>query len=183
MATTLAEVAGFLDNRGWPYHRDIDRNRLITGVESEQVGNFRIVIQVQEDGEYLALFAPHLLNLKDHLYKGVAFQTMLAIAWEVKLLRWEYDPSDGEVRTSTDIALEDATLTEKQFNRLLSGLIQLTNQGVERLQAVLATGNDPGGKTTTSQMMAALREMLSDEGLAELQAQLQQLESEGNSTS
>lgn len=30
-------------------------------------------------------------------------------------------------------------------------------------------------------MMAALREMLSDEGLAELQAQLQQLQSEGDS--
>ncbi|MDT9297635.1 MAG: hypothetical protein P5700_21720 [Arthrospira platensis PCC 7345] len=181
MATTLAQVAGFLDNRRWRYHSDTDRNRIITGVKSEQVEDFMIVIQVQEDGEYLALFAPQLLNLKDHVYKGVAFQTMLTIAWEEKLLRWEYDPSDGEVRTSTGIALADATLTEKQFNRLLSGLIQLTNEGVERLQGVLATGNDPGGKTTTAQMMAALREMLSAEGLAELEAQLQQLQGEGDS--
>ncbi|MCG5057005.1 MAG: hypothetical protein KA714_03075 [Limnoraphis sp. WC205] len=183
MATSLAQVAGFLDNRGWRYHLDTEGDRIITGVESEQVENFTIVIQLQEDGEYLAFIAPQLLYLKDHVYKGVAFQTMLAIAWEVQLLRWEYDPSDGEVRTSTGIALEDATLTEKQFNRLLSGLIQLTNDGVERLKGVLATGNDPGGKTITAQMIAALREMLSDEGLAELQAELQQLESEGNSSS
>lgn len=88
MATTLAQVAGFLDNRGWRYHSDTDRNRIMTAVESEQVENFTIVIQVEEDGEYLALFAPQLLNLKDHVYKGVAFQTMLAIAWEEKLLRW-----------------------------------------------------------------------------------------------
>lgn len=181
MATTLAEVAGFLDNHGWHYRSDTDRNRIMTAVESEQVEDFTIVIQVEEDGEYLALVAPQLLELKDHVFKGVAFQTLLAIAWEVELLRWEYDPRDGEVRTSTGIALADATLTEKQFNRLLSGLIQLTNDGVERLQGVLATGNDPGGKTTPAQMMAALREKLSDEGLAELQAQLQQLESEGDS--
>ena len=181
MATTLARVAGFLDNLGWKYQLDTDRNRIITGVQSEQVENFKIVIQLQEDGEYLALFAPQLLYLKDHVFKGVAFQTMLAIAWEVKLLRWEYDPGDGEVRTSTGIALEDATLTEKQFNRLLSGLIELTNDGVERLKGVLATGNDPGGKTIAAQMIGALREMLSDEGFAELRAELQQLESEGDS--
>ncbi|MEX6776831.1 hypothetical protein [Limnospira fusiformis] len=79
MATTLAQVAGFLDNRRWHYHSDTDRNRIITGVESEQVENFTIVIQLQEDGEYLALFAPQLLYLKDHVYKGVAFQTSLPV--------------------------------------------------------------------------------------------------------
>ncbi|CDM93735.1 protein of unknown function [Limnospira indica PCC 8005] len=50
-----------------------------TGVQSEQVENFTIVIQLQEDGEYLALFAPQLLNLKNHVYKGVAFQTSLPV--------------------------------------------------------------------------------------------------------
>ncbi|EDZ92730.1 MAG: hypothetical protein P5702_16815 [Limnospira sp. PMC 1291.21] len=79
MATTLAQVAGFLDNRRWHYHSDTDRNRIITGVQSEQVENFTIVIQLQEDGEYLALFAPQLLNLKNHVYKGVAFQTSLPV--------------------------------------------------------------------------------------------------------
>lgn len=143
MATNLQQIASFLDNRGLPYHLETQENRIITGVKSETVDEFMIVIQLQEDGAYLSLVAPQLLSIKDHVYKGVAFQTMLAIAWEVKLLRWEYDPSDGEVRTSVNLPLEDAPLTEKQFNRLLSGLIDLTNRGMERLQQVLATGNDP----------------------------------------
>lgn len=160
MATTLAEVGEFLQQRGWRYHQEPERDRIITGVNSDEVDEFIIVVELQEDGEYLSLFAPQLLYIKDHIYKGVAFQTMLAIAWEVKLLRWEYDPSDGEVRTSVGIALEDAPLTERQFNRLLSGLINLTEQGIKRLKAVLATGNDPGSETREA-LMAALQEMLS----------------------
>lgn len=178
MATTLASVAEFLDNRGWRYHLNEAQNQIIIGVESQQIDRFLIVIQVQENGEYLALFAPQLLFLKDHIYKGVAFQTMLAIAWEKKLLRWEYDPSDGEVRSSVGLALEDAPLSEKQFNRLLSGLIQLTEEGIERLKTVLATGNDPGRQPIAAQIAAALQDMLPAEALAELQAELQYLQDE-----
>ncbi|WP_244533095.1 hypothetical protein [Geitlerinema sp. PCC 9228] len=143
MATNLQQIASFLDNRDWRYHLEPQENRIITAVNSETVDKFVIVIQLQEDGKYLSLFIPQLLSIKDHVYKGVAFQTMLAIAWEVKLLRWQYNPSDGEVRTSVNLPLEDAPLTEKQFNRLLSDLIRLTERGMERLQQVLATGNDP----------------------------------------
>jgi hypothetical protein len=143
MATNLQQIASFLDNRDWRYHLEPQKNRIITAVNSETVDKFVIVIKIEEDGKYLSLFIPELLSIKDHVYKGVAFQTMLAIAWEVKLLRWEYDSSDGEVRTSVNLPLEDAPLTEKQFNRLLSGLIRLTERGMERLQQVLATGNDP----------------------------------------
>jgi len=160
MATTLAQVGEFLQQRDWRYHEEPERDRIITGVSSDEVDEFIIVVALQENGEYLSLFAPQLLYIKDHIYKGVAFQTMLAIAWEVKLLRWEYDPSDGEVRTSVGIALEDAPLTERQFNRLLSGLINLTEHGMKRLKAVLATGNDPGLETREA-LIAALREMLS----------------------
>ena len=181
MATTLAHIASFLDRRGWRYHLEPQKNHILTGVKSEQVDDFLIAIQLQEEGEYLSLFAPQLLYLKDHVYKGVAFQTMLAIAWEVKMLRWEYDPSDGEVRTSVGVALEDAPLTEKQFNRLLNGLIQLTNEGIERLKVVLATGNDPGRASMEAQIVAALREVLLQEALAQIQAELQRGQIEGES--
>ncbi|WP_246259807.1 YbjN domain-containing protein [Oxynema aestuarii] len=152
MATTLTQIAHFLDRRSWFYHLEPERNRIVTGVKSEVVENFMIVIQLHEGGEYLELCAPQLLFLKDHVCKGVAFQTMLAIAWEVKLLRWEYDPDDGEVRTSVALALEDAPLSENQFNRLLSALIQLTDRAIERLNTVLVTGEDPGFQPLSTQI-------------------------------
>jgi hypothetical protein len=157
MATTLAQVGEFLDRRGWRYHQEPERDRIITGVNSEHASEtgflrqslhphrdlvkkpgFLLVIQLQEDEvdekpgfcDNLCILTETWLRNPVSLVKGVAFQTMLAIAWEVKLLRWEYDPSDGEVRTSVGVALEDAPLTERQFDRLLSALIDLTERGI-----------------------------------------------------
>ena len=143
MTIQIEQIAQFLDHRDWRYDLQADKNRIITAVNSDVVEQFVIVIAVQEEGEYLSLFAPELLYLKDHHYKGVAFQTMLAMAWEVKLLRWEYDPSDGEVRSSTGMAVEDGQVTEKQFNRLLSGLIQLTEEGDDAAEAGAGHGRGP----------------------------------------
>jgi hypothetical protein len=147
MATTLTQIAQYLDQREWRYHLDPEESRIITGVKADHVEEFIIIISLKENGEYLEIVAPQLLKVKDHVYKGVLFQTLLAISWQVKMLRWEYDPLDGEIRASIAFPLEDAPLTQKQFNRVLSGLIDIVDRvSMPRLKAVLATGEDPGEK-------------------------------------
>jgi hypothetical protein len=159
MSTNLLEIAQYLDNRNWRYHLEKENSRIITGVKADNVEDFLIVISLKEDGEYLEVAAPQLLKVKDHVYKGVLFQTMLAISWQVKMLRWEYDPTDGEIRASIAFPLEDAPLTEKQFNRVLSGLIDLIDRvSMPRLKAVLATGNDPGEREIGEQLLDAMEE-------------------------
>ncbi|MCT7959638.1 hypothetical protein NG799_12395 [Laspinema sp. D1] len=170
MATTLAEIGQYLDNRGWNYDLQEANSQIITGYKAENVEQFLMVIQLQEEGEYLSVFVPELLQVKDHVYKGVVFQTMLAIAWSVKFLRWEYDPRDGEIRASIGFALEDAALTERQFNRVLNALIHLVDEvAMPRLQAVLATGNDPGDPEMEQDIAAALAQLLPEGSLEALQ--------------
>jgi hypothetical protein len=154
MATTLPFIAHCLEQRGWKYNFDAENSRVITGVKAENVDNFAISIQLSENGEFVQFVAPQLLAVKDCLYKGLLFQTMLAISWEVKMLRFEYDPTDGEVRASIELPIEDAHLTECLFNRCLSGLIQLVDSiAMPRLNAVLATGVDPGRKNVAAQLL------------------------------
>lgn len=160
MAATLASIAQYLDNRGWVYNLDEVNSRIVTAVQAENVCNFLIVIQLSETGEFVQFVAPQLLQVKDNVFKGILFQTMLAISWEVKMLRFEYDPSDGEVRASIELPLEDAELTECLFNRCLSGLTELVDEiAMPRLKAVLATGIDPGRKN----LMARLLDGMPDE--------------------
>jgi len=86
---------------------------------------------------------------------------MLAISWEVKMLRFEYDPTDGEVRASIELPIEDSLLTEGLFNRCLSGLIQLVDSlAMPRLNAVLATGVDPGRKNVAAQLLDGMPDEL-----------------------
>ncbi|MBD2776616.1 hypothetical protein [Iningainema tapete] len=168
MAANLHHIARYLDNLGWDYRLDEEEDRIITGVESENLEDFLIVVQLDEEGKFFRLFAPQVLaGVQEHPHKAAILQTMLAISWETKMLQWEYDPSDGEIRAIIEFPLEDSILTEKQFNRCLSGLIQLVdNVAIPRLQHVMETGQDPGNLELGERLLLSIQEQ--SPGLLEL---------------
>ncbi len=168
MAAKLQEIAKYLDNLGWNYRFDEEEDRIITGVESENVEDFLIIVQLDEEGKFFRLFAPQVLDgVQDHPYKAAILQTMLAISWETKMLQWEYDPSDGEIRAIIEFPLEDSILTEKQFNRCLSGLVQLVDTvAIPRLTEVMETGLDPGNVELGERLLLSIQEQAP--GLLEL---------------
>jgi len=168
MAVHLKQIAKYLDNLGWEYRIDEDEERIITGVEAQNLEDFLIVVQLDEDGKFFRLFAPQVLGeVKDHPHKEAILQTMLAISWETKMLQWEYDPSDGEIRAIIEFPLEDSTLTERQFNRCLSGLVQIVdNIALPRLQEVMETGQDPGNLDLGERLLLSIQEQAP--GLLEL---------------
>jgi len=160
MGATLQQIADYLDNKGWKYRLDREQNRILTGVRADYLEDFLIVIQLDEDGEFFELFAPRVLSgVKDHPHKAAILQTMLCISWETKMLQWEYDPSDGEIRAIIEFPLEDSTLTERQFNRCLYSLIELVDEiALPRLKAVMETGEDPGDITEGERLLLKLQE-------------------------
>ncbi len=182
MSATLAQIARYLDNHNWKYDFQPEHSRIITGVKAENVDQFFIVITLKEDGEYLELAVPQLLHVQDHLYKGVLFQTLLAISCSTKMLRWEYDPMDGEIRACIAFPLEDAPLTEKQFNRCLGALIEIVDTvAMPRILAVLETGIDPGEKQLGERLLLTLEEILPDGSLTLLEKAITDRKQRGNS--
>jgi hypothetical protein len=160
MGVTLKQIAQYLERAGWNYQLDEKENRILTGVYAENLENFLIVVQLEEDGEFFEMFAPRVMSgIKDHPHKAAILQTMLSISWETKMLQWEYDPDDGEIRAIIEFPLEDSTLTEKQFNRCLYGLVQLVDEiALPRLKSVLKTGEDPGDLETGERLLLTLQE-------------------------
>lgn len=163
MSTTLTQLAQHLDNREWNYQLDEENDRIVTGVHSDNVENFLISIQLDEDGEFLHFVAPQLLTADSNcVFIGKLFQTLLVIQYEVKMIRFEYDPTDGEIKASIELPLEDAELTEQQFNRALSSLINLVESAMPRIKEVLSTGIDPGKKKLGEQLLEAMPEGMLD---------------------
>ncbi|GAP98086.1 hypothetical protein [Leptolyngbya sp. NIES-2104] len=160
MAATLEQIASYLDKKEWKYRIDEAGCRILTGVYGENLEDFLIVIQLDEEGEFFEMFAPRVLSgVKDHPHKAAILQTMLAISWETKMLQWEYDPSDGEIRAIIEFPLEDSTLTERQFNRCLHSLVELVDElALPRLNAVMETGEDPGDLEEGERLLLALQE-------------------------
>jgi hypothetical protein len=168
MGANLQQIAKYLDNLGWDYRFDEEADRIVTGVEADNLEDFLIVVQLDEDGKFFRVFAPQVLSgVQNHPHKAAILQTMLAISWETKMLQWEYDPSDGEIRAIIEFPLEDSVLTEKQFNRCLSGLIQLVDSvAMPRLQEVMETGQDPGNLELGERLLLSIQE--ESPGLLEL---------------
>ena len=161
MATTLENLVEYLDNRDWNYQVDDENNRIVTGVIADNVEDFWIIIQLSEEGEFIQFIVPELLQIKEHVYKGLIFQTMLNIQWEVKMLRFEYDLIEGNIRASIEIPLENSELTEKQFNRVINALIRIIDENaMPRLKEVLATGYDPGKKKLAENLLNQLPDEL-----------------------
>lgn len=146
MGATLEQIAGYLANQDLIYEMQPEKARIITQVEADHVDDFLIVIQLDEEGEFFKLFVPEvLIGVQDHPHKTAILQTMLVISWETKMLQWEYDVSDGEIRAIIEFPLEDAILTERQFDRCFSGLVEMVDSwAMPRLREVMATGVDPG---------------------------------------
>jgi hypothetical protein len=160
MGVTLEEIAGYLSNRELTYKLDHENSRILTGIEADNVEQFLIVIQLDEEGEFFKLFAPQVLaGVKDHRYKDEILQTMLCISWETKMLQWEYDPSDGEIRAIIEFPLEDSKLTERQFYRCLSGLVEIVDTlAMPRLLEVMKSGRDPGDVEVGERLLLTIQE-------------------------
>jgi hypothetical protein len=159
MTTNLNEIAQYLDHRNWKYVVEEPKSRIVTGAKAENVEQFVIVIQLLRDGESVQIYVPQLLNVKDSVFKGVLFQSILSFLWNYYLVRFEYDPRDGEVRASIDLLVEDNTLTERQFDRALSLLIEVVDTHLmPRMQTILATGIDPGRKQLAQRMLDQMPE-------------------------
>jgi hypothetical protein len=160
MGATLQQIASYLDKSGWKYRVDEEESRILTGVYADNIEDFLIVVELDEDGDFFKLFAPRVLSgIQEHPYKGAILQTMLSISWETKMLQWEYDPSDGEIRAIIEFPLEDSTLTEKQFNRCLHGLVQIVDEmAMPRLNVVMETGKDPGDLEAGERLLLTLQE-------------------------
>jgi len=152
MGANLKQIANYLDKLGWDYRLEEEEDRIITGVDADN--------QLDEEGKFFRVFAPQVLaGVQDHPYKGAILQTMLAISWETKMLQWEYDPSDGEIRAIIEFPLEDSILTERQFHRCLSGLIQIVdNIAIPRLIEVMKTGHDPGNIELGERLLLSIQE-------------------------
>ncbi len=163
MGITLDQIATYLVPRDLTYQIQPEKSRILVRLALNSGEQPLVVIQLDEEGRFFKLFAPEVLaGVKEHPHKAAILQTMLSISWETKMLQWEYDPSDGEIRAIIEFPLEDSTLTAQQFNRCFDGLIEIVGDwALPRLHAVMETGVDPGDETDLvlgEQLLLAIQE-------------------------
>ena len=134
MGSTLEEISGYLDSEGLKHRIDQDRNVIITGFGTEQYvdkdgeNHLGMVISLEEEGEFLKIFTPQCYSALDETNRPALLQTLLMVSWKTKMIQFEYDDSDGEVRAIIEFPLEDAELTCRQLLRSVQALVQIVDK-------------------------------------------------------
>lgn len=177
MATNVQEVAGFL-NAMTLKHRVTDDGKIRFAVA---MGNYRretgddgllFVISLPEDGEYFQIFCPNAWSAVGPNV-NVALKACMSIQWQTKLIQFEYDEADGELRPIIEFPLEDAPLTEKQLRRCVAGLLTLVDDYHATIRGAIDRGVIEMPKPTAAAAPAV------SGAAAALQAALAALEAEG----
>jgi len=150
MSTSLKQIEEFLGSRNLKFKKDESRDSLLVPFGFSEIGfdQVVIVIRLQENGEFFEILVPSLFKYPDGPNKLPLMQTLLHISWETKMLQWEYDPSDGEIRATIEFPLEDALMTSRQFFRVFDGMLQFVQVYGPRIRAVIETGKDPARNPT-----------------------------------
>lgn len=181
MATSLEQIQVFLDEYDLRYHVDEEREAILIGfgIDPDET-TFRdrqgephvgLVIRPRERGEFLSIFCPWAWNLDGCPHKASVFEAAAAIQGRYKMLRFDYDPTDGELRPNVELPVEDGDLTSQQFHRLMQCLFC----GIQRFDRVIRhamqTGevslawmdeDDSGGDSTAE--MARLQKLAAEAG-------------------
>jgi len=150
MPTSIEQIQTFLDEYSLNYRVDEEHDAILIGFGlNPESTTFRdidgdpgiqFVIRVLERGEFLAIFTPQAWNVEDCPHKAAVFEAIASIQTQYKMLRFDYDPSDGEIRPNVELPLEDSDLTSRQFHRLMHGMLH----GVPRFDRVIRQAIETG---------------------------------------
>lgn len=133
MGMTLSAIESYMAVEGLKYsvNDDYVRMSFATELYRDQDGDSSVFViaRLDEDGEYFKLMAPNLYHYPpDGPNAAEVFRTLLGVCWRSKLIKYEYDERDGEIRAIVEFPLEDGPLTARQYLRCLNGLVQIIDE-------------------------------------------------------
>ena len=134
MGSTLEQISEYLNSEDLKHRIDKDRDVIITGFGTEQYidkdgeHHLGMVISLEENGEFLKIFTPQCYSALDETNRPALLQTLLMVSWKTKMIQFEYDDSDGEIRAIIEFPLEDAELTRRQLLRAVQALVQIVDK-------------------------------------------------------
>jgi len=133
MGTTYETICDFLDNREIHYDRH-DNGAILVQFDTQKYrdlqgeANILIAVELEQDGRFLKIFVPNAFSYQEGPYKAVVLQAALFVNFQTKMLQFEYDPGDGEIRAMVEFPLEDSPLGEEQFFRAFHALLTLVEE-------------------------------------------------------
>ena len=96
-----------------------------------------VIVALEEDGKYLKVMAPMAFDADgEHFWETL--KACMEIQWRTKLIQFEFDDDDGEIRPIIEWPIEDGIVTAAQLRRAVSGLVALVDASYPILEKAAA---------------------------------------------
>jgi hypothetical protein len=156
MALTLEQLKRFFDAQGiGSYFEAPDRPAILAGFQGAN-GSYQVLVHLELEGTFLQFRTINWLRCpSDHPALGELLKAIADINYRRRLVKIGWDPVQGELAAYADVWIEDGTLTQQQFTRMLSVYLPVMDLAYGRLTTTMETGRDPGDPSLEDVVAAA----------------------------
>lgn len=143
MPITMEKLKQLVDACEYHYYLDPNRPTLLFGVRGVN-GQYQCLVKLDLEGRFVQLrtvsyhYAP---STAPHLQK---FLELLGhLNFQMRFVKFGWDPSDGEIVVYGDAWIDDGTLTVGQMRTMINNFLSVLDLNFARIKKVLETGTDP----------------------------------------
>lgn len=144
MAYTLPQLRELLEAEGLRYYLIPDREGVMLTLNGE-FGKFQFMILLEADGEFLQFRSiEYLYCPKDHPNLHATLQVLGELNYRLRLLKFGWDPRDGEIAAYADLWMMDAEITPEMFSRMARAYMSIVDDEYPGIEAAIESGVGPG---------------------------------------
>lgn len=144
MAIDIDRLRSLVEQEDLKYFLAPDRPAVMMGFGGK-FGRYQVVVKVEVEGRFLQCRTVGYLGCPvGHPHLDAVLRLLGEVNYRLRLVKFGWDPSDGEIVGYCDLWVEDGEVTLEMFRAMLRSLLPAIDMTHRRLQAVMETGNDPG---------------------------------------
>ena len=124
-------------------------------------GRYQIIVPIEVDGRFLQFRTVNYLHCPpDHPHLELVLRILGERNYRLRMVKFGWDPSDGEIVGYADIWVEDGELTQKQFGSTLKSVVTAIDMNFKRISEAMESGEDPGDPRPEDLVSSSLPEGL-----------------------
>jgi hypothetical protein len=124
---TLDTLARYLDRDEWRYDLDAEGSCIRTGFRGDHA-TYRAMVLYDNEKQRVRFIVPNYLNLSKVQDKSRILERLMELNMQYILLKFGYDPADGEVRAEIDVPVNDSDISYEGFRRCLYCLLTAVDE-------------------------------------------------------
>jgi len=126
-------------------------------VNQEGKKSLSLMVSVAEDGRYLEIAAVNLYSATKAKDVGKLCEFLMGQNYNTKLMRWEIDRTDNEIRATVEAAPLDGSITFHAFMRMLMMVPTVADSLHSTITKVMTTAKLPRATRTNKRLQDLVR--------------------------